>query len=75
MFLIYKLELAKNALENSKIPRDYSIHESNELLLKKQQTTIETLQKKIEELTACLDKDESINVTIPISNLKVEEIN
>lgn len=51
-------------MKNSKLPKDclVNLSESNEFHLKEQQNTIAALQKKIEELTACLEKEKNFNI-------------
>ena len=60
-------------MKNSKLPKDclVNLSESNEFHLKEQQNTIAALQKKIEELTACLEKENNVN--IPEIDKNVEE--
>ncbi len=61
-------------MKNSKLPKDclVNLSESNEFHLKEQQNNIAALQKKIEELTACLEKEK--NISIPEINKNEEEI-
>ena len=60
-------------MKNSKLPKDclVNLSEPNEFHLKEQQNTIAALQKKIEELTACLEKENNVN--IPEIDKNVEE--
>ena len=60
-FNILKLEIANNTIENLKLPNDslIDLNESKEIQLKKQRTTIDLLQKRIDELTA--KKENSLN--------------
>jgi hypothetical protein len=68
-----KLEIANNTIENLKLPNDslIDLNESKEIQLKKQRTTIELLQKRIDELTA--KKENSLNNQNNISS-KIEKL-
>jgi len=62
-------------LANSKLPRDSLVisNESDENQLKKQQITIELLQKRVDELTMCLEKEKNLNNNTNINIPKVED--
>jgi hypothetical protein len=62
-------------LANSKLPKDSLVifNESNEDQLKKQQITIELLQKKVDELTMCLEKEKNLNNDTITKIPKVDE--
>jgi len=62
-------------LANSKLPRDSLVisNESDENQLKKQQITIELLQKRVDQLTMCLEKEKNLNNNTNINIPKVED--
>ena len=62
-------------MANSKLPRDSLVisNESNENQLKKQQITIELLQKRVDELTMCLEKEKNLNNDANTKIPKVDE--
>ena len=62
-------------MANSKLPRDSLVisNESDENQLKKQQFTIELLQKTVDELTMCLEKEKNLNNNTNINIPKVED--
>ncbi len=62
-------------MANSKLPRDSLVisNESDENQLKKQQITIELLQKRVDELTMCLEKEKNLNNNTNINIPKVED--
>ena len=62
-------------MANSKLPKDSLVilNESNENQIKKQQITIELLQKKVDELTMCLEKEKNLNNDANTKIPKVDE--
>ena len=62
-------------MANSKLPRDSLVisNESDENQLKKQQITIELLQKRVDQLTMCLEKEKNLNNNTNINIPKVED--
>lgn len=73
--ILNQLEIANNTIENLKLPNDSLIdmNESKEIQLKKQRTTIELLQKRIDELTA--KKENSLNnQNNNISSMKMDKL-